>query len=99
MNVPSLCGADAGLFEIDGSTLYLRAVTVLDFEARPVLSATVHVDDASLGTVPADSVLAVLNINERPEVAKPIPGQSATENVAFRFQRAGRRVSRFPTTC
>jgi hypothetical protein len=60
VNNLSLSGADAALFEIDGSVLYLKAGTVLDYETNPVLDVTVAVDDATVGGTP-DST-AVLTI-------------------------------------
>ena len=36
-NVLSLSGADAALFEIDGSVLYLKAGAVLDYETTPAI--------------------------------------------------------------
>ena len=70
-NVLSLTGADAALFEIDGTELYLVAGATLDFETNPVLDVTVQVDDASLGTGVEDSdalAIAVTDVNEAPTV-------------------------------
>ena len=41
----SLSGLDAGMFEIDGSELYLIAGATLNFESNPNLDVTVVVDD------------------------------------------------------
>ena len=49
VNNLSLSGADAGLFEIEGAALYLKADTVLDYETNPVLDVTVAVDDPAVG--------------------------------------------------
>ena len=48
----SLSGADADLFEIDGMELYLKADTLLDFEARTQFLVTVEVDDPDVGPTP-----------------------------------------------
>ena len=42
-------GADAALFEIDGTELFLKAGTSLDFESDASLDVTVVVDDAWQG--------------------------------------------------
>ncbi|AFY42366.1 Ig-like domain-containing protein [Nostoc sp. PCC 7107] len=65
----SLTGADASLFEIDNSVLYLRANTNLDFETQSNYSVTVAVDDPTVGNTPdavANFNLAVTNVNEAP---------------------------------
>ncbi|MBD2494445.1 Ig-like domain-containing protein [Nostoc sp. FACHB-280] len=65
----SLTGADASLFEIDNSVLYLRANTNLDFETRSNYSVTVAVDDPTVGNTPDATTnfsLAVNNVNETP---------------------------------
>ena len=40
-----MTGADAGSFEVDGTGLYLKAGTTLDFETKTSYSVTVNVDD------------------------------------------------------
>ena len=68
-NTPSLSGADAGLFEIDGTELFLSAGVVLDHEAQAALNVTVNVDD---GTIPGDAgvstdlIIAINDVNEEP---------------------------------
>ena len=70
-NTPSLSGADAGLFEIDGTELFLSAGVVLDHEAQAALNVTVNVDD---GTIPGDAgvstdlIIAINDVNEEPTV-------------------------------
>jgi ELWxxDGT repeat protein/predicted outer membrane repeat protein len=56
MNVLSLAGADAAMFELEGNTLYLRAGTLLDYQTNRQLDVTVEVDDPMLGTTPEDAV-------------------------------------------
>lgn len=48
-NVLSLAGADAGLFQIIGGDLWLRAGAKLDFENNPRLDVTVNVNDPAVG--------------------------------------------------
>ncbi len=67
----SLAGSDAALFEIDGTTLYLRAGVTLDFETNPSLDVIVQVDDSTVGTTPDDSAsfaIAINNVNEAPTI-------------------------------
>ena len=52
VNNLSLSGADAALFQIVGSVLYLKAGTVLDYQTNPGLEVTVAVDDATAGGTP-----------------------------------------------
>jgi hypothetical protein len=71
-NAVTLMGPDAGLFEIDGSSLYLKAGVTLDHEADPLLGVTVAVDDPTIGTSPdsmADLVIAVTDVTEPPTIA------------------------------
>jgi subtilisin-like proprotein convertase family protein len=68
----ALSGADAALFEIVGTELFIKAGTVLDFETTPQLNVTVEVDDTTVGATPddtADLVLDITDVNEAPTVA------------------------------
>ncbi|MAE66809.1 MAG: hypothetical protein CMJ18_21330, partial [Phycisphaeraceae bacterium] len=65
----ALAGADAGLFEIDGTTLRIRPGVTFDFETNPALDVTVQVDDTLVGSSPDDSApftVAITNVNEAP---------------------------------
>ncbi|MCU9840596.1 Ig-like domain-containing protein, partial [Ruegeria sp. WL0004] len=65
----ALSGGDAGLFEIDGTELYLRAGTGLDFETQTLFDVSVTVDDTTVGSTPDDSAavsLSVTDVNEAP---------------------------------
>ena len=65
----SLSGADAGAFEIVGTTLRLKAGVVLDYETKSSYAVTVSVDDTSVGSTPDASTsytLTVGNVNEPP---------------------------------
>ena len=71
MNVLSLTGADADLFEIvdNAGSLELRLVAgaALDFETNPSLDVTVEVDDATVGASPdasAPFTVAVTDVDE-----------------------------------
>jgi len=72
VNGLALSGDDAGLFEIDGDELFLRANTALDFEgANTALDVTVEVDDTTVGGTPDDTVdltIQVTDVNEAPDI-------------------------------
>ena len=85
VNNLSLGGADAALFEIVGSELYLKAGTILDYETNPVLDVTVAVDDATVGGTPdstAALAIAVTNVNEAPTVTLANTTTTLAENVS-----------------
>ncbi len=67
-NVLSLSGTDAGLFEIDGTMLCLKAGTVLDYEANPQLDVTVEVNDASVGTDPDGTAALSIGVTAVPDI-------------------------------
>ncbi len=72
INTLTLTGADAGLFEISGSELRIKAGTVLDFETNPTLGVTVNVDDAAIAGNPDDSgslSITIINVNEPPTIS------------------------------
>ena len=60
-NTFALTGEDAGLFEIVGTELFLKAGQTLDATANPTLDVAVTVNDASVGADP-DAVSALLSI-------------------------------------
>ena len=71
----SLAGADAGLFEIDGTALYLRAGAALNHESGPRLEIDVLVDDATVGTSPDDKAafgLDITDVDEAPILQGPV---------------------------
>lgn len=84
-NTLSLTGEDAGVFEIEGGALYLKAGTTLDHEAKSSYSLMVEVDDVSVGTTPdANStyLLTVTDVNEAPStVAVSDAPASLAENL------------------
>ena len=70
-NKLSLSGADAELFEIVGTGLYLVAGASVDFETRPTLDVTVEVDDVAIGASPDDTAplsIRITDVNEPPTV-------------------------------
>ena len=71
-NLLATTGADADLFEIDGTELFLKAGTALDFETRASLDVAVTVDDEDAGGTPdatsAPLTLTVTDVNEAPSL-------------------------------
>jgi VCBS repeat-containing protein len=70
-NALSLLGADAALFEIVGTELYLKAGASLDFETQPALNVIVAVNDATLPPAPNDTEamsIGLTDVNEAPGV-------------------------------
>jgi phospholipid/cholesterol/gamma-HCH transport system permease protein len=68
-NKLSLSGADAELFEIVGTGLYLVAGANLDFETMPTLDVTVEVDDVAIGASPDDTAPLSISLTSIREVA------------------------------
>ncbi len=82
-NLLSLSGDDASSFELDGTALYLKAGTSLNFEAKSSYAVTVNVTDLIYGYFPvaaADFTLPVTDINEAPTVIN-LSATSINENV------------------
>lgn len=81
----SLAGDDAGLFEIVGNALYLRAGTVLDYESGNIaLDVTVQVDDPAVPGTPDDSAalsIGITDVNAVPTLALVVTTTSLAENV------------------
>jgi protocadherin Fat 4 len=71
-NALTLSGADAALFEIDGTELYLRAGTTLNFEGDPSFDVTVEVADSAAqgydgnAAVSVSTTLSITDVNEAP---------------------------------
>jgi Ca2+-binding RTX toxin-like protein len=93
----SLSGSDAGAFELDGTTLYLKAGTTLDYEAKTSYSVTVNVDDPAVGNTPDLSKTFTLQVNDLVENTAPtdlsLSSTTVNENVAV-----GTTVGNFSTT-
>lgn len=71
INALSLSGADAGLFEIVGTELYLKAGSTLDFETVAALEVVVEVDDGEIAGAPEASAvfsLALSDVNVAPSL-------------------------------
>jgi RHS repeat-associated protein len=68
-NTISLLGADAAAFEVEGTVLYLKAGTSLDYETKAAYAVTVSVSDATLsGSSPVSTgySLSITDVNEAP---------------------------------
>ena len=73
-NVLSLSGADAGVFEIEGTALYLKANTKLNFDLKPTLTVSVAVDDLSVGATPDAANVFTLNLTSVPSLVSGTSG-------------------------
>lgn len=60
----TLSGIDANVFEIIGSSLYIKAGTALDYETKTSYSVTINVDDNTVGTTPDASIDFVLEVTD-----------------------------------
>ncbi len=70
-NTLSLSGADAALFEIEGSVLYLKAGVSLDHETKPNLDVRIIAQDLDLqgsASVGHDLRLTIADVNEAPKI-------------------------------
>lgn len=63
-NTLSLSGADASFFQITGSSLYIKAGTVLDYETKTSYDVTINVDDTTVGLTPDVSVNFTLSVTD-----------------------------------
>ena len=61
-NQLSLSGANAGVFEIVGNELRLRAGTVLDFDSLSEYDVNIEVNDTAIGDAVDDAVSHTLNV-------------------------------------
>ena len=83
-NSISLLGADAAAFEVDGTALYLKAGTSLNYEIKTSYAVTVSVVDSTIGVSSAVSTnysLAVTDVNEAP-TAVALSATAFNENIA-----------------
>jgi len=86
-NTLSLSGDDAALFELDGTTLFLKAGVVLDNDTNPVLDVTVSLDDAALGIGEEDS--AALSITVPNTLQTGTPGNDLLIGTPFEDRLSG----------
>ena len=75
----SLSGTDASFFQIIGSTLYIKAGTVLDYETKTSYSITINVDDTSVGGTPDAFVNFTLSVTDVVNEATPVAAISISE--------------------
>jgi Domain of unknown function (DUF4114) len=92
-NTFSLTGTDAASFEITGTSLFLKAGTVLNPTTKPSLGIIVNVDDVTVGATPDETkvfTLAVTDTIVTPPTGIPgIKGQSATQRTIDLTDYAG----------
>lgn len=78
INVLSLGGSDASKFELFGSTLRLKAGTVLDFETKSSFVVSVNVDDPTIGSSVDASTVFTLNLTDVNEPPSKLTLSSGT---------------------
>jgi Ca2+-binding RTX toxin-like protein len=84
----SVSGTDASFFEVDATGLYIKANTVLNYEAKTSYSVTVNVDDSTVGNTTdatTNFTLNVTNVNEAPTVANAIANQAIAVNASLNY--------------
>jgi phosphodiesterase/alkaline phosphatase D-like protein/uncharacterized protein YjiK/2',3'-cyclic-nucleotide 2'-phosphodiesterase (5'-nucleotidase family) len=72
-NTLAVTGTDAALFEIIGSTLFLKAGTPLDFETKTSYSITLTADDTTVGSTPDVTTAFTLAISDIVAESAPAP--------------------------
>lgn len=73
-NQLSVVGPDAASFEVDSNGLYVKAGTVLDFEAQETYTVSVEVDDPDVGSAPdATSTPFVLTLTDVADETVTLP--------------------------
>ncbi|MCC9643188.1 DUF4347 domain-containing protein [Rhodopirellula sp. JC740] len=81
----ALIGADAALFRIDGTELWLVNNASLDYDSNATLDVTVEVYDASLSASALDTAahsMTVTDVNTAPTVSLSQSGTSLAEDTA-----------------
>ena len=58
----TISGPDASVFQIIGSSLFIRSGTIVDYESRASYNITISVDDTTIGATPDATVNYVLTI-------------------------------------
>ena len=82
----ALNGADAAMFEIIGTELFLRAGSALDYASNPLLDVTVAVNDTTVGAVPDDTAplsIAVTDVNTAPTATNLNAAETYIEDTAL----------------
>jgi hypothetical protein len=83
-NSISLQGADAAAFEVEGTVLYLKAGTSLNYESKSAYAVAIVVGDSTIGgssPVSTEYSLAVTDVNEAP-TAVALSATAFDENIA-----------------
>ncbi|HET6425096.1 MAG TPA: choice-of-anchor D domain-containing protein, partial [Planctomycetaceae bacterium] len=98
-NTLGLSGADAALFEIVGTELFLKAGTTFDFETKSAYTVNVDVYDTALSASPTGTAtlnLQILDVYEPPEVDVSVGATAVPDGggVSFGSVLAGSVVTR-----
>lgn len=78
-NVLSLSGTDMDSFELTGTTLHLKAGTLLDYETKTSYAVTISVDDTTVGSTPDATVSFTLTVTDQVVETPAAPALLITE--------------------
>lgn len=94
-NAMSLSGADAAYFEVNGSSVYLKAGVSLDYETKSTLALVMNVDDTTVGSTPDVTrtlTVSITDANDLPTVTtianQVIAPNTATTALSFEVSDA-----------
>ncbi|BAQ65629.1 cadherin domain-containing protein [Geminocystis sp. NIES-3709] len=80
----SLSGTDNAFFEVDGTELFLKANTSLDFESKTSYNITVNVNDSTVGATPdvlTNYTLTITDVDEF-DVTTPTDTDNTANSIA-----------------
>ncbi|MCA9031280.1 MAG: choice-of-anchor D domain-containing protein, partial [Planctomycetaceae bacterium] len=89
-----LAGPDAGIFDIVGTELILKAGTVFDFETKTTYTVDVTLDSPLIPSMPGEPdatdtfTLHLIDVLERPEVQVAVNGTEVYDNGTVNFGEA-----------
>jgi ELWxxDGT repeat protein len=95
----SVAGTDAGMFEVDGTSVYLKAGSTLDYETKPLLTVEVRVTDPNGAVAVLQFSLSISDVvddNAAPTsliTALPAASNSVSLNIAVTGQDPGAGAS------
>ena len=79
----TLTGADASLFHVVGTDVFLNAGAALDFEANPILNVTIEVKDGSFPTLTKSFVIDVNDIAPALQPSQTLADVDENSNFVF----------------
>jgi hypothetical protein len=82
-NVVTLTGADAGLFNVVGTDIFLNAGATLDFEANPTLDVTINVKDGAFPVLTKSFSIGVNDIAPALQASQTLTAINENSNFVF----------------